>query len=237
MDNVLLNMDGPQEEEFAMAHSCGLSFYVGWFFPKSMEKLFDRYALHEGLSERELARWRRSYLYLLKAATLHAGGKRLVLKNPVNTCRIGAILEIFPDAKFVHICRDPYGVYQSSLHLYRSVLDFVSLQTIDDSCIEMYVLKFYRQMMERYLEDRDRIPAGNLVEIRYEDLVEHPVPEIERVYGELGLPGWEGAREDVAVYADSQRNYTKNAFSISESDIEKVQEHWKFAFEAWGYAR
>lgn len=235
MDNVILEMEGPQEEEFAMAHSSGLSFYVGWFFPKAMEKLFDKYALLEGLRGDELARWQRGYTYLLKAATRHADGKRLVVKNPVNTCRIGALLELFPDAKFVHICRDPYAVYKSTLHLFRSVLDLVSLQTIDDVQIERYVLKFYRQMMERYLDERDKIPAGNLVEVRYEDLVADPAAETKRIYADLGLPGWEGAREDVRAYAHSQRGYVKNVFTESPSDIQKVEEHWKFAIEAWGY--
>ena len=45
MDDVLLDMQGPQEEEFAMAHASGLSFYAGWYFPNAMEKLFDTYAL------------------------------------------------------------------------------------------------------------------------------------------------------------------------------------------------
>lgn len=96
MDNVLLEMEGPQEEEFAMAHSSGLSFYVGWYFPDCMAQLFDKYALFEGLSGEELSEWQRSYTYLLKAATLKSGGKRLVLKNPVNTCRIEALLELSP---------------------------------------------------------------------------------------------------------------------------------------------
>lgn len=237
MDNVLIEMEGPQEEEFAMAHSSGLSFYVGWYFPDAMEQLFEKYALLDGLSGDELADWQSSYTYLLKAATRHADGKRLVVKNPVNTCRIGALLELFPDAKFVHICRDPYAVYKSALHLFHSVLDLVSLQTIDDAQIERYVLKFYRRMMKRYLEERGRIPAGNLVEVRYEDLVADPVAETDRIYAELGLPGWEAAREDVRAYAHSQRGYAKNLFAMRPRDIQKVEEHWKFVIDAWGYPR
>jgi len=237
MDNVLLEMEGPQEEEFAVAHSSGHSFYVGWYFPRAMERLFDKYALLEGLSRDELAAWQRSYIHMLKVATRHAGGRRLVIKNPVNTCRIDALLELFPDAKFVHICRDPYAVYMSTLHLFRSVLNLVSLQKIDDAEIERYVLKFYRQMTERYLKDRDRIPAGNLVEVRYEDLDANPVAETERIYAELSLPGWEEAREDVCAYAQSQRNYAKNLFIMSPSDVLKVEEHWKIGLDAWGYLR
>ena len=237
MDNVSIDMDGPQEEEFALAHISHQSFYSGWYFPREMESLFRKYALFEGLSETEHEEWRRAYLYVLKTATRHSNGKRLVIKNPVNTCRISALLELFPDAKFVHICRDPYTVFKSSLRLYRAVLDLVSLQQIDDARIEQYVLKFYRQMLERYLDERHLIPEGNLVEVRYENLEAEPVREIERVYAELGLPGWESAREDIQSYAESQRSYEKNVFTISAADIEKVDENWKFALDAWGYGR
>ena len=235
MDNVPIRMEGPQEEEFAMAHYSGHSFYTGWYFPRKMEQLFDKYALFDGLNEEEHEEWRRAYLYVLRAATLRAKGKRLVLKNPVNTCRISALLDLFPDAKFVHICRDPYAVFKSSLHLYRSVLDLVSLQEIDDAQIERYVLKFYRLMLRRYLEERHLIPEGNLVEVRYENLDREPLHEIERVYAELGLPGWEGAGGDIQAYAESQRTYKKNVYTRNAADCEKVETHWEFALDAWGY--
>ncbi len=237
MDNVPLKMEGAQEDEFAMAHYSGHSFYSSWYFPRKMEQLFEKYALFDGLNEKEHEEWRRAYLYVLRTATLHAKGKRLVLKNPVNTCRISALLELFPDAKFVHIYRDPYAVFKSSLRLYRSVLDLVSLQEIDDPQIERNVLKFYRLMLARYLERRQLIPEGNLVELRYENLEREPFREIERVYAELGLPGWESASADIKAYAESQRAYKKNAFTLSAADCEKVETHWKFALDAWGYSR
>ena len=40
----------------------------------------------------------------------------LVLKSPPHTARIRQLLEWFPEAKFVHIRRDPYRVIQSRLH-------------------------------------------------------------------------------------------------------------------------
>jgi len=237
MDNVPIRMEGAQEEEFAMAHYSGHSFYSSWYFPRKMQQLFDKYALFDGLNEEDREQWRRAYLYVLRAATLRAKGKRLVLKNPVNTCRISALLDLFPDAKFVHICRDPYDVLKSSLHLYRSVLDLVSLQKIDDAQIEHNVLKFYRLMLERYLEERHLIPEGNLVEVRYEKLEKEPIREIERVYAELGIPAWESARGDIQAYAESQRTYKKNVYTLNAADREKVETHWKFALEAWGYSR
>jgi hypothetical protein len=41
-------------------------------------------------------------------------GKRLLLKNPVNTARMGLLFEMFPSAKCIHIHRDPYDVFRST---------------------------------------------------------------------------------------------------------------------------
>src|SRR5687768_18104609 len=44
---------------------------------------------------------------------------RSILKSPPHTCRVPTLLRLFPDARFVHIVRDPYAVYPSTLHLWR----------------------------------------------------------------------------------------------------------------------
>ena len=236
MDDVHIDMEIAQEEEFALANSSGESFYLGWYFPRSMDSLSRKYALFEGLSSQELAGWERAYLGVLKTASFHCGGKRLVVKNPVNTARIQALLDLFPDAKFVHRYRDPFAVFKSSIHMHRAVLDLVSFQKSDDAEIERRVLQYYRELMMRYLADRSLIPKGNLVEVRYEDLVAQPLSEVARIYDQFRLPGWEDASAVVADYVSSQRTYRLNHFSITQADIEKVQQHWGFALEAWGYA-
>lgn len=237
MDNMHISMKTAQEDEFAIANMCAESFYHGWYFPREMKKLFHKFALFEGISDKERANWERVYLYNLKAATYHFGGKRLLIKNPVNTSRIPALLEIFPDAKFVHIYRDPYVVYKSSLRLHRSVIDLVGLQNVDDDLIEQNVLHFFRETMDRYFKDRHLIPEGNLIEVRYEDLEIDPIHEVERIYAGLDLPGWEAAKPDIQAFADSQRGYVKNRFTMSEADMLKVEEHWEKALNIWGYSR
>jgi len=235
IDNIPLSLDAPQEEDFALANLCPYSFLHQYTFPRQAPHFFDRYALFEDLPAEVLAEWSGIYLDLLRKATLLAGGKRLLLKNPANSGRIGVLLGLFPDARFIHICRNPYEVFRSTLHLYRTVLSWSQLQTIDAERVEQYVLTFYAKLMRKYLAEKERIPAGSLVEVRYEDLESSPLLELRRIYEGLGLPGFERAEPAFRSYLASVAGYQKNAYTIDGAVIEKVNRHWRFAFDAWGY--
>ena len=237
IDNVPLCLDAPQEDEFALANLSPHSFLHGFSFPRQAQDFFERYVLFEGLSAADVSRWNAAYLGLLRKATLASGGKRLVVKNCAHTARIVTLLDLFPGAKFIHIHRNPYAVFLSTLHMHRTILPRSQLQGIEPDRVEAHVLRFYGRLMRRFLADRSRIPAGNLVEIRFEDLEGSPLAELRRAYDSLGLPGFDAAEESVRSYLDSIAGYRKNAYELDGEVIATVNRHWAFAFEAWGYDR
>lgn len=237
MDNMALSADLPQEEEFAMCNVTPHSFYVGWYFPKRIRELFDKYVVFQDADPAMVRDWKHHYLELLKKATLHCGERRLVLKNPANTGRIPQLLELFPDAKFVHIRRNPYAVYKSAVKLHQSTYATIGFQDVPTATIEDNVLHMHAVLTRRYFETRDQIPPGNLVEIAYEDLEARPLEVLETLYTRLGLPGWEAARPAIAEYLGTQEHYEKNRFTMRARDIARVEEHLGFALAAWGYAR
>ena len=236
MDDVDLSLDLPQEDEYAVCNCCPHSFYVGWYFPKRMRELFRRYVLFDGVSDEVVNEWKTAYLSVLKKATWHANGKPLILKSPVNTARIRLLLELFPEARFIHVYRDPYFVYKSTQLLHRVVLDLVGLQKLSDDEIKENVLLFFRKLMERFFEDQRLIPKGHLVEVRYEDLEKRPVAELERVYAQLSLPDWNHVRPRVRAYVATQKNYAKNDFTLTPEDVARVQQEWGFVLDKSGYA-
>jgi hypothetical protein len=237
MDAVPFGTRVPQEEEFAICNTCPYSFYTGWYFPRRMPELFRKYVLFEGTSRQEMEEWARAYVEVVKKATLAAGGKRLVLKNPINTGRIKAILQKFPGAKFIHIHRNPYDVFPSTLKLYRGLLPWLSLQKIDEETIREYVLTFYREMMQRYIEECASVPEGSLAEVRFEDLAERPLDELSRVYAELGIQGWETARPCFETYIAAHRGHTPDRYVMSQADVDAIEDQWGFALKHWGYRR
>ena len=84
--------------------------------------------------------------------------KPLVLKSPAHTCRIKMILEVFPDAKFVHIHRNPFDVFQSTNHLMRSISPWLTLQRPDHSDLENRTIRQYKEVYDVFSEERELIP-------------------------------------------------------------------------------
>jgi hypothetical protein len=235
MDNMTWPTGAPQEEEIPLGKTLPYSFYVQFLFPGRARTLFRRYVLLDGAPRRAAAEWKRKYLRLLQVATWHAGGRRLLLKNPVNTARIRLLLALFPDAKFVHISRSPYDVLPSTRKLHRSLLAFTSLEQVTDAEIDATVFDLYETMMRRYLADRALIPTGNLVEVRFEDLEADPIGVVQRVYGALALPGFGRMLPRVRAYVASQAGYRKNRFRTRPEDVDAVEHRWAFAFDALGH--
>ena len=188
------------------------------------------------LSDQDLAEWTDTYLTILRKATLRTGGRRLVLKNPANSGRIRTLLELFPDAKFIHIHRNPYDVFLSTRWVYRTILPRSQVQETRQDQVDAYILRFYAQLVQSFLEDKALIPAGNLVEVRFEDLEVAPLDQLRRVYEGLSLPGFAEAEPAFRAYLTSVAGYQKNRYELTDDAITKVNRHWKFAFDEWDYA-
>ncbi len=235
MDNMVWPIDSPQEEEVALGKTCAWSFYAQFMFPRHSRDFFARHVLLQDASARVGRELRSRYCRILQIATLHARGRRLVLKNPLNTARMRLLLELYPDAKFIHIHRSPYEVFASTRNLHRSITAFTTLQTLDMRQSTETVLTLYEGMMRRYLADRPFIEPGHIAEVRFDDLERDPLGEMRRLYQELALPGFADVEPALRHYVASLQSYRKNSFALSEQERAQIKARWGFAFEAFGY--
>lgn len=237
MDNVAISLDGPQEEEIAMVNSTLHAPLHFMNFPNALPGIYDRYVSDLGSDRALFEAWKKSYLEVLRKATILADDKRLVLKTPPNTARINVLLEMFPDARFVNIVRNPYRVYPSMLNMYRKILPGQVLQELEWEQIDAWVLDAYRSQMMKYLDERKSIPEGRLHEIRYEDLDARPLEVLPEIYQKLELPDFEAVRPQITAYLESLGSFEKNVFELPAEVVEVVNESWGFAFDAFGYER
>lgn len=233
MDNVSYSPDVPEEEDYSLACMSPFSFYCCWYFPKQMPEIFQRSVLLRGLSQAESQQWQRNYLKVLKKTTLFSGGKQLVIKNPSNTARIPELLKLFPEAKFVHIYRNPYDIYTSTMKFYKKLVPNYALQTFDESEFEDNIFLFYKQLMDVFFDTVQLIPPGNFVEIRYEDFENAEVACMEHIYKTLALPGFDQAKSKFQAYVSDQAGYQKNEYTLDESTKARVYSHWKTAIDRW----
>ena len=236
VDNIPVDFAMPQEEEIAMMCSSGLSPYEYLHFPRTAAGSLDYLFPKDRLEPERLELWKREYTKLLRTASYHMGGKPLLLKSPSNTSRITALLELFPSAKFVYIQRDPYDTVRSYEHLIRLMDDWHALQRADFDALLTKQLEVYRDMARAYLEQRELIPAGRLVEIRYEELEQDKVGQIRRIYDALGLDGYAEYEPRLTEYVVSIEGFVKNPSHVSDRIIRAVNEYVPFLVSEYGYS-
>lgn len=235
MDNVKVNAKTPSEDEIALATICRASFWQGYYFTNEMDYYFNKYVLFDGISQKELSDWKDGYLYLLKKLSFKNNGKQLLLKNPPNTARVRFLLEMFPKAKFIHICRNPIDVFQSRIKQYDSAVRMKDLQNLSKDAWQDKTLRYYQLMMDKYLKERSYIPEGNLVEVSFESLRDNPIETVKRIYRTLDLPGYENALPNFQNYVNKLKEYKQNDYAYDPAVVEMVKRNWERYAETFNY--
>lgn len=237
MDDLELGASLPYEDEYAIANFSPYSFYHAWYFPRRIDYYFRNYVLFEEVSDEIIEKWKQNYIYLLKKITYKHNRKRILLKSIVNTGRIKLLLDTFPGAKFIHIYRNPYKVYLSTRRLYEKILPIFSFQHVNGEDMDKFIIEFYKAIYRKYLEEKNLIPEGNIVEIKYEDFVKEPVKTLEQVYKKLKLKGFKEAQYAFKKFVDRYKNYKPYDHKIDESIKKKIYEEWEFAFKEFRYEK
>ncbi|RME74537.1 MAG: sulfotransferase [Planctomycetota bacterium] len=237
VDRVAVTPDSPQEDEIPLASLQPLSVFHAVYFPLRFERRFDAGVFFDGVDERAIARWERRHVQWLRKVSIAVGGRRLLIKNPVYTGRIARLRALWPGARFVHIVRDPFAVFRSTLLYYRKLLPGLALQPFEHLDLERFVLRCYARLMARYEAQAAALGPHELVELRYEELVGDPLGQLARVYEQLQLGDFETARPAIERYLDSIRDYRRNTLPPLEPEqIERIRTWWAPQIERWGYA-
>ncbi len=234
MDNMAAGWDRPQEDEFALALLGMPSTYTDFAFPNNPPMWPGALDL-SGLTPRQLHTWKRTLLNFLKAITFR-DPRRLVLKSPPHTARLPVLLDMFPDAKFVHIVRNPYTLFASTVNLWLSLAKRHGLQAPQHTPeLEEKVFREFRVIHERYEEGKKLIPAGNLVEVRYEEFVTDLVAGTKAIYDGLSLGGWDAVRPKVEAFAAGQKSYETNKYTLTEEQRARITDRWGDIIRRQGY--
>jgi hypothetical protein len=205
------------------------------FFPRRADQ-YDRYLTLRQLPEEERSQWLCAFKGFLQKLSLRYG-RPLVLKSPGHTCRIRLLLELFPDAKFVHIHRNPYTVFQSSRRTMLKLAPWSALQRPDHRDLDERTLRQYQEVYDVFFEERELIPKGHFHEVGFEELEKDPVGQVRGIYDALDLPTFQEVEPALGQYLESLAGYQKNAFPDLPGDLrQRIARQWRRCFEEWGYA-
>ena len=234
MDNMAAGWHLPQEDEFALCNLGLGSPYFTMAFPNEPPQDEEYLDLKE-LSVDERERWKRGVLGFLKHVAYHQPDKPIVLKSPPHTARVRTLLELFPEARFVHIVRDPHVVFLSTLRLWRSLYQVQGLQVDDGHDVSEYVLEAFERMYRSLEEDRDLLRPSQFYEVRYEDLVRDPLGQLQAMYDQLGLGDFEHVRPTLEVHLQRTKDYKTNKFELSDDTKRLVDQRWGEFAQRYGY--
>jgi tetratricopeptide (TPR) repeat protein len=160
--------------------------------------LGETHALHEALdtviffaprgpdlkvSEQEFVKLGETYLKAIRPEA--AGALRAIDKLPSNFFFLGFIAKALPNARIIHVRRDPID---TCISLYSKL--FTKTQNFSYDLGELG--RYYRQYLRVTEHWRRLLPDGCLLEVNYEDVVESTEAEIRRMLSFLDLPWNEG---------------------------------------------
>lgn len=168
-------------------------------------------------------RFERLFLQHLQSARR---GSHWILKTPGHLMWLDALLEVFPDALLVQTHRNPTQVLASVSSLMSAMRSSVS-GAVDPRAIGREQLAAWTWGMERTMAVRDRLPAGRVVDVRYEDTVADPVGTVRRVYEHFDLdltPAVEtGVRDYLAANPRDKHgshSYTLEEFGLDRDEVD-----------------
>ncbi len=235
MDNMKAGFERPQEDEFALCMLGQPSPYLTIAFPNNGPVDQD-FLDFKGVPAGKLRSWKRTFKLFLKQVTFKTG-KRLVLKSPPHSGRIPVLCEMFPGALFVHIVRDPYVVFPSTVNLWKTLYRSQGLQKPTFAGLEEQVLTTFTRLYERLEEGKKLLRPGQFFELRYEDLIKDPVAQMRRLYDALKLGGFEEYRPRLESYLAGTRGYETNKYQLGPEERAVVAQRWGNVIAQYGYDR
>lgn len=233
-----IEFDGlsPAEDEFATCPMSIRSHMVSWSFLRQ-EPFYDRFLTFRQATPEEYEAWRKAFLWFLRKVVYKENRRRPLLKSPQHTARVGLLLKEFPDARFVHIHRDPRIVYRSTENMYQTgILPFAFQQLPGASFLTEGILRHYREMYDAFLEDRKLIPAGQYVEIAFEEFERDMLSGLAHIYEELRLYGYAQAESNFRVQLQKIANDRRATHPELEPALrQRLYTTWRRSFDEWGY--
>jgi hypothetical protein len=216
-DNMKAGIDEPQECEFALFRMCSESPLKKLMFPAS-DKYF---LLHPDLSffpePSKALRWERSLDdFYTKLSWFNQ--KQLVLKNPFHSMRIAYLNKKFPQARFIHIYRDPMEVIPSTIRMWTVVGKQNSMNNRWKPPQISEVTSFYCRMMQEIKSQLAEIPDSRKTEISYDELVSAPVATLQKAYQSINMDFLPEFEQQLASFLEENRDYEKNNYTLSNQD-------------------
>ncbi len=189
----------------------GAKGYLRWLADKSYEEV---YGLH---------------LRYLKVMDAMHSAPRWLLKCPAHMAEIQVIKKVYPDAKFVHIHRDPMKSLASGASL-TSAIRKTYVDKINLSVVGAEVANVNASVIEKYLFQRDNIADSDIVDVYFHELISNPNALVNKIYNHFGFEFDRemGTRIDKYLIDNPRNKHGSHKYSLSQFALLEGQEREKY---------
>ena len=167
-------------------------------------------------------KWHKKFYQALE---LNGKPTRWLLKDPSHIGHIPQILKEYPNAKFIHIHRDPTESVASFCSLTKNVRLAFS-KKIDTDGIGKTVIDFWNHNLSKGMEDRKSLTSNQIVDIQYSEFVKNPLDRIKNTYQQLNFDMNIQTENKIQKYLEQDKNilkpehrYTLDEFGLNQKDI------------------
>jgi hypothetical protein len=128
-----------------------------------------------------------------------------------------ALLSIYPDALFVQTHRTPVDAMASVSSLV-TILRSAFSDAVDPLIVCREAIDYWSETMEKFLDDRDRLAANRICDIRYEEIRRDPIAAVRQIYEFFG---WSLSREAeqsmrVVIAGQASRQSANHRYELSQ---------------------
>jgi len=235
MDNMLTGAYYPQEDEFALGNMGCPTPYWRMVFPNEPPCFMELLDMQD-VAPAVLERWKRDMDWFVRALTFYKQ-KPLILKSPPHTGRVAVLAELFPQARFIHITRNPETLFASTRRLWPTLDLAQGMQIPKNEYLDEYIFEAFERMYRGFESQRGCLAANQIIDVRYEDLVADPIGQVERIYRQLELGGLEAVCERVVAFVGERKDYQPNRHEELEPDVRAaIRRRWAGYIAKYGYA-
>ncbi len=232
IDSVAMAPDAPTEDEVGLANGGPLSYFQALYFPRNFARDYPAALLGHGTPRLRAARERAVRRYV--AAMARRTTRPLLLKNPAYTAEVPLLLRRFPDARVIHIRREPHAVFASSRRALTRALGELALQRWDHVNLDAVILATYPRLMAALRDGTAGLPSDRFAEVGFEDLVASPEAVLARLWERLALPGATAAMTRIASYRATIADYRPEGSGLDPVEVSTVERHWGAEVRRYG---
>lgn len=179
------------------------------------------------LAGRDLTEEYRYHRRQVQAILWRTPGAPVVLKCPFHLWSLPALMAVYPDARVVHLHRDPGETVPSTASLCAAIRVGRS-DRVDRDEIGRQWLTRIEPVITDVGATRRAVPAGQLLDLRYRDLVGDPVAQVARICDFAGVTMTAAAETAMRAFLagngpakHGRHSYTPAEFGLDAADLSR----------------